>query len=36
MLFGKRKVSPQSPNPASTSDVVVAMEPPPRTVGEAA
>jgi alanine racemase len=36
MLFGKRKVSPQSPNPASTSDVVVAMEPPPRAVAEAA
>src|SRR6478672_7539973 len=36
MLFSKRKVSPQSPNPASTPDVVVAMEPPPRAVAEAA
>ena len=35
MLFSKRKVSPQSPSPASASDVVVAMEPPPRAVAEA-
>src|SRR6516165_2701422 len=34
MLFSKRKVRPQGPNPAASSDVVVAAEPPPRAVAE--
>src|ERR1700722_13140744 len=36
MLFTRRKVKPQSPDPAAASDVVVAMEPPPRAVAEPA
>ncbi len=35
MLFSKRKVSPERSNPAAASDVVAAMEPPPRAVAEA-
>jgi alanine racemase len=34
MLFSKRKVRPQSPDPAATPDVVVAMEQQPRAAAE--
>jgi alanine racemase len=36
MLFSKRKVSPRRPEPASTANAAVAMEPPPRAVAEPA